>query len=109
MSSRARESVGERRASSSSPDGRRGYAIVAGRDLDGRPDEAVIERGVANAWDVAVGDEIQVGRLGSLRVAGIAVAPDNVAFPLASAPRVYVSQAHGSNAGAGSARRSTRR
>jgi hypothetical protein len=72
---------------------RRGYAIVAGRDVDGRPNEAVIERGVANAWHIGVGDEIQVGRLGSLRVAGIAVAPDNVAFPLASAPRVYISRA----------------
>jgi hypothetical protein len=72
---------------------RRGYAIVAGRDVDGRPNEAVIERGVANAWHVGVGDEIQVGRLGTLRVAGIAVSPDNVAFPLASAPRVYVSRA----------------
>jgi hypothetical protein len=72
---------------------RRGYAIVAGRDVDGRPNEAVIERGVANAWHVKVGDDIQVGRLGSLRVAGIAVAPDNVAFPLASAPRVYISRA----------------
>jgi predicted lysophospholipase L1 biosynthesis ABC-type transport system permease subunit len=73
--------------------GRRGYAIVAGRDVDGRANEAVIERGVANAWHVGVGDDIQVGRLGSLRVAGIAVAPDNVAFPLASAPRVYISRA----------------
>jgi ABC-type antimicrobial peptide transport system permease subunit len=71
--------------------GRRGYAIVAGRDIDGRPNEAVIERGVANDWHLGVGDTIQAGSLGSLRVAGIAVAPDNVAFPLASAPRIYVS------------------
>jgi putative ABC transport system permease protein len=71
--------------------GRRGYAIVAGRDVDGRPNEAVIERGVANDWHLGVGDTIQAGPLGSLRVAGIAVAPDNVAFPLASAPRIYVS------------------
>ena len=59
----------------------------------GRPNEVVIERGVANAWHVGVGDDVQVGRLGSLRVVGIAVAPDNVAFPLASAPRVYVARA----------------
>ena len=71
---------------------RRGYAVVAGRDVDGRPNEAVIERGVANAWHLKVGDEISVGRLGGLRVAGIAVAPDNVAFPLASAPRIYVAR-----------------
>ena len=71
---------------------RRGYAIVAGRDVDGRRNEAVIERGVANAWHLKVGDEISVGRLGGLRVAGIAVAPDNVAFPLASAPRIYVAR-----------------
>jgi ABC-type antimicrobial peptide transport system permease subunit len=74
-------------------DGRRGYAIVDGRDVDGRPNEAVVERGIADHWQVGVGDTIQVGRLGSLRVAGIAVAPDNVAFPLASAPRLYVSRA----------------
>jgi hypothetical protein len=73
--------------------GRRGYAVVAGRDLDGRPNEAVVERGVANEWHLSVGDSVQVGRLGTLRVAGIAVAPDNVAFPLASAPRMYVARA----------------
>lgn len=72
--------------------GRRGYAIVAGRDVDGRPNEVVVERGVANEWHLHVGDDVQVGRLGTLRVAGIAVAPDNVAFPLASAPRMYVSR-----------------
>jgi putative ABC transport system permease protein len=71
--------------------GRRGYAIVAGRDVDGRPNEVVVERGVASKWHLHVGDEVQVGRLGTLRIAGIAVAPDNVAFPLASAPRMYVS------------------
>ena len=48
---------------------------------------------MANAWHVGVGDDVQVGRLGSLRVVGIAVAPDNVAFPLASAPRMYVARA----------------
>jgi predicted lysophospholipase L1 biosynthesis ABC-type transport system permease subunit len=73
--------------------GRRGYAIVDGRDVDGRPNEVVVERGVANEWHLRVGDDVQVGRLGTLRVAGIAVAPDNVAFPLASAPRMYVSRA----------------
>jgi hypothetical protein len=72
--------------------GRRGYAIVDGRDVDGRPNEAVIERGVANAWHLGVGDDVHVGRLGSLRVVGIAVAPDNVAFPLASAPRMYIAR-----------------
>ena len=73
--------------------GRRGYAIVDGRDVSGRANEVVIERGVANAWHVGVGDDVQVGRLGSLRVVGIAVAPDNVAFPLASAPRMYIARA----------------
>ena len=74
-------------------DGRRGYAIVEGRDVDGRPDEAVVERGVARAWGLEVGDELVVGRLGPVAIAGIAVSPDNVAFPLASAPHVYVSGA----------------
>jgi predicted lysophospholipase L1 biosynthesis ABC-type transport system permease subunit len=72
--------------------GRRGYAIVAGRDVDGRAGEAVIERGVAREWGLGVGDRIEVGRLGRIRVAGIAVSPDNVAYPLASVPHVYVSR-----------------
>jgi hypothetical protein len=73
------------------PHDRRGYAVVAGRDLSGRPGEVLIERGLARAWHLAPGDELSVGPLGGLRVVGVAVAPDNVAFPLASAPRVYVS------------------
>src|SRR4051794_31331616 len=73
--------------------GRRGYAIVDGRDVDGRAGEVVIDRGVANEWGIRVGDRIAAGFLGSVRVAGIAVAPDNVAFPLSSVPHVYVSDA----------------
>ena len=71
---------------------RRGYAVVSGRDVDGRPNEAVVDRGVARAWGLEVGDPISVGRLGTLRIAGVAVSPDNVAFPLASVPRVYVDE-----------------
>ena len=69
--------------------GRRGYAIVAGHDLRG-PGEAVVERGVARRWHIRVGEPIDVGR-GSLRVVGVAVSPDNVAFPLAKGPRIYAS------------------
>jgi ABC-type lipoprotein release transport system permease subunit len=69
--------------------GRRGYAITAGRDA--RPGrEVVIERGLARAWDLGVGDRLQLGRAGSFRVVGVAVEPDNVAFPLTVTPRVYV-------------------
>jgi ABC-type antimicrobial peptide transport system permease subunit len=68
--------------------GRKGYAIVTGRDLR-RPDEVVVERGVAREWRIRVGRRIGVGR-GRLRVVGVAVSPDNVAFPLAKGPRVYV-------------------
>ncbi len=73
--------------------GRRGYAIVDGRDVDGRSDEAVIDRGMANDWGIHVGDTIRAGFLGGVRVVGIAVSPDNVAFPLSSVPHVYVSNA----------------
>ena len=76
--------------------GRRGYMIVDGHDLrDGEVGEAVIERGLAREWDIGVGDTLAVDarELGStLRVAGIAVSPDNVAYPLASAARVYVTE-----------------
>ena len=71
--------------------GRRGYLIVDGRDLSGRYGEVVIERGLAREWALAVGDRIDVGRPEARRVVvGISVSPDNVAYPLARAARVYV-------------------
>jgi ABC-type antimicrobial peptide transport system permease subunit len=70
--------------------GPRGYAIVAGRDLRS-PNEAVIERGVAREWHLRPGEKIDVADA-ELRVVGVAVSPDNVAFPLAHGPRVYVSE-----------------
>jgi ABC-type lipoprotein release transport system permease subunit len=73
---------------------RRGYAIVAGRDLPragGSTREALVEQGLARTWDLEVGDTIDVGRAGPVRIVGVSIAPDNVAFPLATAPRVYLS------------------
>ncbi|MCW3004296.1 MAG: FtsX-like permease family protein, partial [Conexibacter sp.] len=74
------------------PGGRRGYAIVAGRDVGARGREVVVERGLAREWGLGVGDRLRVGRLGFLRIAGVSVAPDNVAFPLATTARVTVSE-----------------
>ena len=71
--------------------GRRGYLITEGRDVRGDPSEVVIEQGLAREWDLEVGETLDVGRLGPTRIVGIAVSPDNVAFPLARAARVYVS------------------
>jgi ABC-type antimicrobial peptide transport system permease subunit len=73
--------------------GRRGYTIVEGRDLHGRGDEAVIEAGLAREWGLGPGDRIDVGRLGPVRVAGVALSPDNVAFPLVRTARIYLSRA----------------
>jgi hypothetical protein len=70
--------------------GRRGYLVTEGRDLSGRYGEVVAEQGLAREWDLHVGDTIDVGRRGPQRLVGIAVSPDNVAFPLARAARVYV-------------------
>jgi len=70
--------------------GRRGYAVTEGRDLSPRSGEVVVERGLAREWDLAPGDPLVVEDLGQLRVAGVAVSPDNVAFPLARGARVYV-------------------
>jgi hypothetical protein len=70
--------------------GRHGYEVIAGRDLSGRPGEVVAEQGLARAWDLVVGDTIRVGRAGGLRLVGIASSPDNVAYPLARAARVYL-------------------
>jgi hypothetical protein len=73
--------------------GRRGYAVVEGRDVDGRDGEIVVDRGVATEWGIGVGDDMRVGRLGRVRVAGIVVSPENVAYPLSSVPHVYVADA----------------
>jgi ABC-type lipoprotein release transport system permease subunit len=72
--------------------GRRGYLVTEGRDLSGRPDEVVVEQGLAREWGLELGDRIDAGRRDDARVVGIAVSPDNVAFPLARAARVYVSE-----------------
>ncbi len=72
--------------------GRRGYLVTEGRDLSGRPDDVVVEQGLAREWGLEVGDRIDAGRRDDARIVGIAVSPDNVAFPLARAARVYVSE-----------------
>ncbi len=74
---------------------RHGYAIVAGRDLSGRPDEVVVERGLADQWHLRPGERITVGDAahgGSVLalVVGVAVAPDNVAYPLAAGARIWM-------------------
>lgn len=69
--------------------GRRGYAIVAGRDLSGSRGEVVVERGLAAAWGLHVGDTLGVDGLGEQRIVGFSESPDNVSYPLA-VPRVYV-------------------
>lgn len=68
---------------------RRGYTVVAGRDLQpGRPG-LLVERGLADEWGLRVGDRLVVGRRRQpTPITGISVAPDNVAYPLAAAPRV---------------------
>ena len=71
---------------------RRGYAVTEGRDLAGGPGEVVVEQGLADEWSLAPGDSLRVGPFGRLRIVGTAVAPDNVAFPLARAARVYISE-----------------
>jgi hypothetical protein len=76
-----------------------GLAIVSGRGLSGRPGEAVVEQGLASAWHLRPGMAIGLCRRASAcraadiwtgRIVGIAVEPDNVAFPLASRPRIYM-------------------
>ncbi len=73
--------------------GRRGYGVVAGRDVRGDAMEVVLERGVADAWGVGVGDRLELGRAGQARVVGIGVSPDNVAFPLAPVARMWLTRA----------------
>ncbi len=76
-------------------DGRRGYAIVAGRDVRsaaGAPLEVVVERGLATQWGLRVGDRLDVGQVGLVPIVGISVAPDNVAYPLAKTARVMIGE-----------------
>ncbi len=73
--------------------GRRGYAVVSGRDLSGAPGEAVVERGLAQEWHIGPGARIRMDTLSgpvSETVVGVAVAPDNVAYPLASEARIWM-------------------
>jgi len=72
--------------------GRRGYTVTGGRDLRG-PDEVVVERGLATEWGLAPGDRMVVFGGWEVRIVGVAVEPDNVAFPLTVTPRVYTSEA----------------
>jgi putative ABC transport system permease protein len=75
--------------------GRRGYAIVAGRDVRsaaGAPLEVVVERGLATQWGLRVGDRLDVGEVGLVPIVGISVAPDNVAYPLAKTARVMLGE-----------------
>lgn len=69
-------------------DGPRGYAIVRGRDVR-RGDEAVVEQGLARSWHLRLGSRLDLGG-DDVRVVGEALAPDNVAYPLARAPRVWI-------------------
>jgi len=70
------------------PDGTRGYAIVSGRAVEHRG-EAVVEQGLAREWHLRAGSRVDVSG-GRMRVVGVAVAPDNVAFPLARRPRLWL-------------------
>ncbi|MGA2928622.1 MAG: FtsX-like permease family protein [Solirubrobacteraceae bacterium] len=72
--------------------GRRGYAVVAGRDLSSAPGHVLVERGLAAAWGLRIGEAIDVAGLGPERIVGLTQAPDNVSYPLA-VPRIYVSRA----------------
>ena len=72
---------------------RRGYAVVEGRDLRGAAGEVLVERGLAREWSLAPGDQLEVGPFGGVEVVGITVSPDNVAYPLARAARVYLPRA----------------
>ena len=71
--------------------GPRGYAIVAGSDLSSRPGQVVVERGLADAWHLRLGEALDIDGLGPERIVGFSESPDNVSYPLA-VPRVYISQ-----------------
>ncbi len=71
--------------------GRRGYDLLAGRELSSDPRDAIVEQGVARTWGLHLGSRLFLDGLGALHVVGISQSPDNVAYPLA-APRIYLSR-----------------
>jgi FtsX-like permease family/MacB-like periplasmic core domain len=71
---------------------RRGYAVVAGRDLRPTGSEVVVERAVAQAWNLHLGSTAYVRGLGPQKLVGFVEAPDDVGFPLAK-PRFYIARA----------------
>jgi ABC-type lipoprotein release transport system permease subunit len=73
------------------PGPRRGYAVVAGHDLDYRGAQVMVEKAFADSWGIRLGDSFYVHGLGALRVVGLVEAPDNVGYPLAK-PRFYISR-----------------
>lgn len=70
---------------------RRGYAVVAGRDLRSTGSEVLLEQAFAQAWGLGPGSSFVVDGLGLQQVVGLAQAPDNVGFPLAK-PRFYLAR-----------------
>lgn len=75
----------------SHPGPRQGYALVAGHEVGTSGSQVLVERALAAAWNIHLGQLIQVGGLGDERVVGFAEGPDDVGYPLA-APRVYLSR-----------------
>jgi ABC-type lipoprotein release transport system permease subunit len=73
------------------PGAHRGYALVAGHQLPARGADVLVERALAQAWGIRLGDTVQLVGLGPERVVGFAEGPDDVGYPL-GAPRVYVSR-----------------
>jgi ABC-type antimicrobial peptide transport system permease subunit len=71
--------------------GRRGYAVVDGRDVSA-PGDVVVEHGLARSWKLSLGSTLVLSDYGygAFRIVGIAVEPDTVAYPLVRSPRVYV-------------------
>lgn len=68
-----------------------GYAVVAGHNLGARGNDVLVERGVAAAWGIKLGDTLQLQYLGAEKVVGFAEGPDDVGYPLAAA-RIYLSR-----------------
>ena len=72
--------------------GPHGYLVASGRDVRGFG-EVVVEAGLARSWHLRLGEQITVGEeeaARQLRIVGTAVTPEDVAFPLAGGPHLYL-------------------
>ena len=79
--------------------GRRGYEVLEGRDLSGRPGEVVVEQGLARAWDLARRRHVPQSATRAAHLSGSPPRPTTSRIPLARAARCTLADIDARRAG----------